>query len=268
MFPQTPDRQQDKRGLLPVLNSSCEHGHVHGCCYMEKFYIFMPLAQSDLTVNFWTNPNIPRKTKLHWLREPLEGIRTLHDMGIMHRDIRPKNMLIVSIEPPRAALCDYGKAIEAEKDSTTRIGPISTLAPEVWTIPRTGPYTAKIDMWAYGYAIAEIFGYSAWKYPGGDHPRSSDPEITVGRLAAIHRMLGTHCASVTEDRALVDLAEKLLVWDPARRWSAAQALEHECWNSIVEERKEDREDEKEATEAGPSETKRIQLNDPRSTSDG
>ena len=120
----------------------------------------MPYAQSDLSVKFWLNPAIGRRAKSHWLREVLEGIRALHGMGIMHRDIRPKNMLIMSAEPPQATLCDYGKAIEAEDSAVTTIGPISTLAPEVWSVSMDGPYTSKIDMWAYGYAIAEILGYS------------------------------------------------------------------------------------------------------------
>ena len=135
----------------------CEHGDVNGCCDMEKFFIFMPLAVSDFTAGSWSDPGIARDTKLLWLRETLEGIKTLHAMGIMHRDIRPKNMLILSIKPARAALCDYGKATDEETSTITTLGPIPTLAPEVWTVPAKGPYTAKIDMWAYGYAIAEIW---------------------------------------------------------------------------------------------------------------
>jgi len=44
------------------------------------------------------------------LKYTLEGIESLHNMGIMHRDITLKNMLIVSSERPEAVLCDFGKA--------------------------------------------------------------------------------------------------------------------------------------------------------------
>ena len=114
----------------------------------------MPGAMSDFAENFWENKDISSSNKLHLLKEPLEGLKILHAMGIMHRDIRPRNMLILCTDPPRASLCDYGKAIEAKTSTVTTIGPIHTLAPEVWTIARDGPYTAKIDTWAYGYAIA------------------------------------------------------------------------------------------------------------------
>ncbi len=74
----------------------------------------------------------------------------MHEMRVMHRDIRPQNMLLLSENPPRAAICDYGKAIEAEVSRDTRIGPIHTLAPEVWTAAESG-YTRSIDVWAFNY---------------------------------------------------------------------------------------------------------------------
>ena len=188
-------------------------------------------------------------------------------MGIMHRDIRPKNMLIMSVKPPQASLCDYGKAIEAANSTVATIGPICTLAPEVWTVSTDGPYTAKIDMWAYGYAIAEILGYSVAKYPGLDGYRTNNPRITRNRHIAILDMLHAHCNTVTEDEPLVDLVSKLLVWEPEGRWSADQALEHVCWDPLIQGQDE-RKAHRDNAEEGPSEAKRTQLNDPRLRSDG
>ena len=160
----------------------------------------------------------------------------MHAMGIMHRDIRPSNMLILSFDPPRATICDYGKAIEAENSMVTTIGPIYTLAPEVWTAGTDGPYTRKVDTWAYGHAIAEILGYSVQKYPAAAGSSVNiNPRITRNRHAAILGMLHDHGEKTPEDRPLVNLASKLLAWSPQHRWSADQALQHECWNSITEE---------------------------------
>ena len=180
--------------------------------------------------------SIPRPAKLHLLKEPLEGLKTLHAMGIMHRDIRPKNMLIISIDPSRAALCDYGKAVEAKTSIITTIGPIYTLAPEVWTVARDGPYTAKIDMWAYGYAIAEVLGYK---------PQECS-KITHDRHASILKTLRASHVKGTDGEPLVDLVSKLLVWRPQDRWSAEQALEHECWLPIAREQDRRHDDSAEA----------------------
>ena len=206
-------------GLLPTLDVICEHGYSRICCNLERFFLFMPSAISDFTGAFWRNTIIPRTTKLLQLNELLEGLKALHALGIMHRDIRPKNMLIMSNIPPRAALCDYGKAVVAKTDTVTTIGPIHTLAPEVWTIAKDGPYTSKIDTWAYGYALAEILGYNP----------QANSKITQNQLASILRALHT---SYPIGEPLVDLVSKLLVWKPQDRWSAEQALKHECWLPI------------------------------------
>ena len=202
----------------------------------------MSYAQSDFSIDFWKSSGISRETKLQWLREPLEGIRTLHTMGIIHRDIRRQNTLILSEKPARASICDYGKAIQAKTCTATTIGPICTLAPEVWTVSTAGPYTNLIDEWAYGYAIAEILGYSTSKYPSADGDRGKNPPITLSRHASILGMLRAHCKKAAEDKPLVDLTIKLLTWQPAERWSAAQALEHECWAPIM--RNQNREEER------------------------
>lgn len=208
----------------------------------------MPSAISDFTVEFWGNTSIPQSAKLHLLREPLEGLKTLHAMGIMHRDVRLKNMLIISNDPPRASLCDYGKAVEAETSKVTTIGPIYTLAPEVWTIARDGPYTAKIDTWAYGYTIAEVLGYKP--------PDNS--KITQERLAYILGILRASYIKGSDGEPLVDLVSKLLVWRPEDRWSAEQALEHECWLPIAREQDPGYSDPAEAARG-----KRALLQDPR-----
>lgn len=230
----------------------------------------MLYAQSDFSIDFWKSSDISRETKMQWLREPLEGIRTLHTMGIMHRDIRRQNTLILSETPARASICDYGKAIQVETCTVTTIGPICTLAPEVWTVSTSGPYTCMIDEWAYGYAIAEILGYSISKYPSADGDRGNNPPITRNRHAAILGMLRAHCQKAAEDAPLVDLATKLLTWQPAERWSAAQALEHECWAPIM--RNQNREEEEtggtnqSTVQGGRLQVKRAYRDDSKATS--
>ena len=202
---------------------------------------------------FWGNTSIPRPAKLHLLKKPFEGLKTLHAMGIMHRDIRPKNMLIISTDPPRASLCDYGKVVEAKTSKVTTNGPIYTLAPEVWTVARDSPYTAKIDTWAYGYAIAEVPGYKPPDYS----------KITQERLAPILRVLLASYVRKSDGEPLVDLVSKLLMWRSRDRWSAEQALEHESWFPIAREQDRRYDDPAEAARG-----KRALLEDPRSDPHG
>ena len=209
---------------------------------MERFFIFMPLAQKDLSRCSWADS--PWPVKMLWMRELLEGLSQLHGFGIMHRDIRLQNMLIISAEPPRASICDYGKAIEAANSADTCIGPVHTLAPEVWTVSTTGRYTAKIDMWAFGYAIAEWLVHFS-KHNGPDR----NPLISRARHSMILEMLQAHGRKTPEDAPLVSLIDQLLIWDPEQRWSAEQALQHHCWDAI-------RQAEEDSVNAEPCQRKR------------
>lgn len=241
-------------GLLPTIDAICEHGRPEICCDLERLFLFMPSAISDFSGGFWGKTGISRLAKLYLLREPLIGLMTLHSMGIMHRDIRLKNTLIISTEPPRASLCDYGKAIEANTSKVTTIGPIHTLAPEVWTVSKNGPYTAKIDTWAYGYAIAEVLGYKPL----------NNSKVTRERLSSIFSFLRASHIPGTDDESLIDLVSKLLVWRPQNRWTAEQALEHECWLPITQNLDSIHNDPAEDVKGNTAKRKRVIQRDPSS----
>ncbi len=139
----------------------------------------------------------------------LEGLGTLHATENMHRDNRPQNILILSNEPPRASICDYGKVSEVENSTATTIGMIHLLIPEVWTVIIDGPYPAEVNMWAYDYAIAEILGYSAQKIPWLRRLSQTNSRIIRNRHSAILRMLRAHCDKTTEDASLINLVFQL-----------------------------------------------------------
>ena len=177
---------------------------------MEKLYIFMPQAILVLHPLVWNRRDITQNNKLNWLRDILQGIKSLHDISIIHRDIRPQNMLVMSVDPGRACLCDYGKAVEGVSDTATTIGPVHTLAPEGWAVAEYGSYTNKIDMWAYGYAIAQLLRYTIKAYPGRVSGSDQNPLINTWRHRDLLKMLHRHDSCVPEDASLTDLARKLL----------------------------------------------------------
>ena len=219
-------RQAREIGLLPTLGSFCEHGVVDESCRLpERFYIYMPLGLSDLSKPFWYNNELSLDERLQLLKEPLYGLKTLHGMGYMHRDIRPQNVIVLSYDPPRAALCDFGKTIFASTDRDTAIGPIHTCAPEVWQVRRQGPYDDKIDIWAYGYTIANVLGYAC----------GNNDKITETRWTNIRLYLRNRAKTSSEDRLLIDLALSLLEWEPKKRLTADDALRNECWNTKAAE---------------------------------
>lgn len=178
----------------------------------------------------WDKVDYDIKIRLFW--RTLKGLESLHKVGIMHRDITRKNLLVLSLDPPDAALCDYGKATKAQQNADTHIGPIHTLAPEVYE----QSYTNKIDIWAWGYAMAEVLGYR----------RRTDKRIDPRRLSEIHQWLSLR-ANVTECEAeLSDLCRGMLSWNRESRPTAESALKHPCWAALGEEDRDSAEDDEEA----------------------
>ena len=137
----------------------------------------------------------------------------------MHRDITRRNLLIISLNPVDAALCDYGKATSAQQSADTCLGPVHTLAPEVWA---ESSYTNSIDVWAWAYAMTEVLGY---RYRGNDR-------INAQRLAEIHQWLSIRATSTEHEAELVGLVYSMLSWEPEERTTVDSALQHSCWATL------------------------------------
>ncbi|KAJ5751300.1 hypothetical protein N7533_008328 [Penicillium manginii] len=87
------------------------------------------------------------------IRQLLEGLVRMHRQHIAHRDLRPQNIFLVSREPPRAKIGDFGISKRVPADSSTKYDTkYSTggyCAPEI-TKNKMGKYTKAVDLWSLG----------------------------------------------------------------------------------------------------------------------
>lgn len=89
------------------------------------------------------------------LRELLSGLLAVHNMGVIHRDLKSANVLIS--KEGNVRLCDFGVASQLTCNAykrTTMAGTAYWMAPEV--IREGDAYNFKADIWSLGITLFEI----------------------------------------------------------------------------------------------------------------
>jgi YVTN family beta-propeller protein len=135
-----------------------------------------------------------------------------HCAGIVHRDVKPANILIDA--SGRARLADFGIARGVEDAALTTtgqmLGTVAYMAPEV---ARTGVATAASDVWSLGATLfAAVDGHPPFAHPG-----VSNPTILIVRAATEPAPPPEHAGPLAE------LIVHMLSSDPDHRPTAAMA---------------------------------------------
>ena len=85
------------------------------------------------------------------LRQVLSALTYLHELEhpVVHRDIKPGNILVHSRQPLHVKLSDFGLSKEGNILQTF-CGTHNYLAPEVY---ENGTYTSAVDIWSLGVVV-------------------------------------------------------------------------------------------------------------------
>jgi Protein kinase domain len=158
----------------------------------------------------------------------LEGLAHAHANGIVHRDVKPTNVLVADGPGLEVRLLDFGLAQFAEAETLTSAGDVpGTLAyisPERLQ-GEEASYAA--DVWAVGVLL--------WEALVGYHPFwASSPVETARRIEAGAPQLDDLRPDLP--RPLIEAVDRALAVDPARRPSAAQ-LAHRLRDTLASKRR-------------------------------
>uniref|UniRef100_A0A1A9VDD2 Cyclin-dependent kinase 5 homolog n=1 Tax=Glossina austeni TaxID=7395 RepID=A0A1A9VDD2_GLOAU len=216
----------------------------------KKLTLVFEHCDQDLKKYFDSlNGDIDMAVCRSFMLQLLRGLAFCHSHNVLHRDLKPQNLLIN--KNGELKLADFGLA--------RAFGiPVKCYSAEVVTLWYRPPdvlfgaklYTTSIDMWSAGCIFAELADAGRPLFPGSD---------VLDQLMKIFRVLGTptedswpgvthlsdyvalpHFPAITSWSQIVprlsskgrDLLQKLLVCRPNQRVSAEQAMQHPYFTDI------------------------------------
>ncbi|XP_054875781.1 obscurin [Poeciliopsis prolifica] len=117
-----------RRTLVLITEICCSHGLLD--------HLLMRGSVSEKEVKFY-------------VQQILEGVCHIHNMNIMHLDIKPENILMVYPPKDEIKICDFGfcQEIDTSRHQYSMLGTPEFVAPE---IVHQEPVTVATDIWAVG----------------------------------------------------------------------------------------------------------------------
>ncbi|DBA88406.1 TPA: hypothetical protein ACH3X2_004898 [Trebouxia sp. C0005] len=207
----------------------------------ELFFVFEYLDCNLYQLMKDRTKLMPESRIRSWCHQILQGLAYIHKHGYFHRDMKPENLLV---HRDVVKIADFGLAreIRSRPPYTDYVSTRWYRAPEV--LLRSQYYSAPIDMFAMGAIMAELFTLRPL-FPGsseadeiykicsvmGSPSQQSWPEGM--KLAGQMKFSFPQFSPTPLERLIpnaspdaIDLMTAMCQWDPAKRPTAVQALQH------------------------------------------
>ncbi|TFK26179.1 Pkinase-domain-containing protein [Coprinopsis marcescibilis] len=249
--------QLAKRALreITLLRHFSNHENITGLIDVDaivadfnEVYIFMEPMEADLHQIIKSGQILTNEHVQYFLYQILRGMKFIHSAGVIHRDLKPGNLLVNA--DCELKICDFGlsRGFDATNDeNATRLTEyVATRwyrAPEIMlAFPR---YNTAIDVWSIGCILGELMlgkplfkgkdyvdqlnkildilgtpDETIFQKIGSDKAQAYVRSLPFRRVVPFRRILPK------SDPQALDLMGKMLTFDPETRITVPQALEH------------------------------------------
>lgn len=127
----------------------------------QDIYLVLDLMETDLYQIIRSKQPLSEKHLIYFLHQILKGLQHMHAVGILHRDLKPNNLLMNS--DCDLKICDFGLS-RAIPNSTEQNDKTFNMTDYVVTRNYRAPevifsqkqYGAEVDMWSVGCIFAEL----------------------------------------------------------------------------------------------------------------
>ncbi|KAJ7702218.1 kinase-like domain-containing protein [Mycena rosella] len=163
------------------------------------------------------------ETVKHIARQICATMVKVHEMNVVHRDVKPHNIVVSDATLPDVTILDFGSGKRALTAMNTWCGSTAYMSPE--RIPGK-PYGREVDTWSVGIIISCLLAKACWE-------RLDRIERVISRSQA-GSLVGDilHCLrDISPDGQ--DFVRELLQIDPEARMSFQAALNHSWFSAAV-----------------------------------
>ena len=186
----------------------------------SKYYLILEFCEGGNLYEFLDENKLSEFQVIYIMFQILSAMNYCHNMNILHRDLKPDNILIKKSENGlcRVKICDFGTSYIFKKGEKQKeaIGTLNYMAPEVLK----EKYNQKCDLWSCG-VIMYILLTGRKPFVGRD-----DIEVMSKILSnSYNKNLINKYNKYTKD-----LLSKLLETNPKKRLDAEQALNHKVFD--------------------------------------
>uniref|UniRef100_A0AC34QJH3 Protein kinase domain-containing protein n=2 Tax=Panagrolaimus sp. JU765 TaxID=591449 RepID=A0AC34QJH3_9BILA len=238
-------RDLHHENIVSIFDMFATHG---GQASDVDIYLVLDLMETDLHQIIHSTQHLTEQHNQYFLYQILRGLKYLHSVGIVHRDMKPSNLLVNSNCVLKIADFGMARSLAQCRQQTTN-NPLTQYvmtrwyrAPELlFTFPQ---YDTKVDIWSAGCIFAEMV-QRRQLFPGKDGASQikmivcylGTPEeevISKVRMTAVKNVI-VECGQrkplpwtailPKATPEAIGIIVKMLQVNPQKRCTAEQALE-------------------------------------------